>query len=168
MIIAETAQLIIREFTTGDTSFIIELVNTPSWIRYIGERNIKTDEDALAYLEKGPMKSYAENGFGLYCVELKLVNVPIGMCGLIKRATLEDVDVGFAFLPAYEGKGYAYESTEAVLSYAQKIKLKRIVAITLPGNEKSIKLLRKVNMHFEKMIQFPNEAEELMLFSINL
>ncbi|MEO8086158.1 MAG: GNAT family N-acetyltransferase, partial [Bacteroidota bacterium] len=103
MIIAETAQLIIREFTTGDTSFIIELVNTPSWIRYIGERNIKTDEDALAYLEKGPMKSYAENGFGLYCVELKLVNVPIGMCGLIKRATLEDVDVGFAFLPAYEG-----------------------------------------------------------------
>ncbi|CAN5578100.1 GNAT family N-acetyltransferase [soil metagenome] len=167
MIVAETTQLIVRDFTTADTSFIIELVNTPSWIRYIGERNIKTDDDALAYLEKGPLKSYTENGFGLYCVDLKEGNVPIGMCGLIKRVTLEDVDVGFAFLPAYEGKGHAFESTAAVLSHAQKLGLKRIVAITLPDNEKSIKLLKKVNMHFERMIQFPNEKEELMLFSIN-
>ncbi len=167
MIIFETTRLQIREFTQADTSFIIELVNTPSWIRYIGERNIKSDADAQSYLEKGPMKSYAENGFGLYCVELKEGTIPIGMCGLIKRETLQDVDIGFAFLPAYETKGYAFESSEAMLAHARKLKLERIVAITLTDNKKSIRLLEKLNMKFERMIQFPNEKDELMFFAIN-
>lgn len=168
MIITETPRLIIREFTSEDSAFIIELLNTPSWLRYIGDRKVKNIDDAQAYLLKGPMKGYKEHGFGLNCVVLKDGNIPIGMCGLIKRDTLDDVDIGFAFLPQYEGKGYAMESTIPVLEQAKKLDLKRVVAITLPDNERSIRLLKGVNMHFEKMIQFPDDKEELMLFSIDL
>lgn len=168
MTISETQRIEVREFSSADAAFIVELLNTPSWLRYIGDRNVKSPADALAYLEKGPMKSYKVHGFGLYCVVLKDGNIPIGMCGLIKRDTLEDVDIGFAFLPQYEGKGYAMESTISVLEQAKKLDLKRVVAITLPDNERSIRLLKNVNMNFEKMIQFPDDKEELMLFSIDL
>lgn len=168
MIITETPRLIIREFTNADGEFIIELLNTASWLKYIGDRKVKNIEDAQAYLSKGPMKGYKEYGFGLNCVVLKEGNLPIGMCGLIKRETLQDVDIGFAFLPQYEGKGYARESTMAVLDQAKQLELKRLVAITLPDNERSIRLLESVNMHFEKMIQFPDEKEKLMLFAIEL
>ncbi len=168
MIIAKTKRLIIRAFNAGDSEFILELVNTPSWLKYIGDRNISTVEDACHYLEKGPVKSYSMHGFGLYCVVLQEGSIPVGMCGLIKRETLDDVDIGFAFLPQYEGKGFATESTKAVLDVAKKINLKRIVAITLPENERSIRLLKSVNMNFEKMIQFPDDKKELMLFSIDL
>ncbi len=166
--VSETPRLVIREFNPGDCVFIVELLNTSSWLKYIGDKNVKNGEDALLYLEKGPMKSYKELGFGLFCVVLKDGKIPIGMCGLIKRDTLDDVDIGFAFLPQYEGNGYAMESTVSVLSHAKKLSLKRIVAITLSDNERSIKLLKSVNMNFEKMIKFPNSEEELMLFSINL
>ena len=168
MIISETSRLEIREFTSSDADFILELLNTPSWLKYIGDRKVYNVDDAVNYLEKGPMKSYTENGFGLYCVVLKDSNISVGMCGLIKRETLEDVDIGFAFLPQYEGKGFASESTNAVLDIAKKINLKRIVAITLPENDRSIKLLKSVNMNFEKRIRFPDDKEELMLFSIDL
>ena len=168
MNISDSGRLIIREFTKDDSEFILELVNTPSWLKYIGDRNIKNIDDAINYLEKGPLKSYTEHGFGLYCVLLKEGNIRAGMCGLIKRETLDDIDIGFAFLPQFEGKGIACESTKAVLDFAKKINLKRIVAITLPKNERSIRLLKSVNMNFEKMIQLPGDKEELMLFSIEL
>jgi len=167
MIISETDRLIIQEFTTGDTAFIVALVNTPSWIRYIGERNIKSTEDAMNYLVNGPLKSYREHGFGLYLVKLKNENIPVGMCGLIKRETLDDVDIGFAFLPEHEKKGYAFESAMAVMEKAQSLGLQRIVAITMNENERSIRLLEKIKMKFEKMIVMPGGNEELMLFSIN-
>lgn len=166
MIIAETPRLTIREFSAGDAPFILELVNTPSWLKYIGDRNIRSVEDAEKYLVNGPMKSYLKNGFGLSLVSLKEGNLPVGMCGLIRRDNLEDVDIGFAFLPAHERKGYGLESAQAMLAYAESAGLKRVVAITLPENEPSIMLLKKLDMRFEKMIRFANEDKELMLFSI--
>jgi ribosomal-protein-alanine N-acetyltransferase len=167
-IIAETERLIVSEFTLEDAAFIRQLVNTPTWLENIGERNVKTDKDAKKYIEKGPMKSYLEHGFGLYKVGLKENNFPIGMCGLIKRETLKDVDIGFAFLPEYEGKGYAFESAVAVLNHARHLKLERIVAITLPSNTKSANLLKKLNMRFESAIHFQGEEKELMLYSVEL
>jgi len=165
--IAETERLLITEFTFEDAAFIQELVNTPTWLENIGERNVKSEKDAKRYIENGPVKSYNEHGFGLYKVALKDNNFPIGMCGLIKRDTLEDVDIGFAFLPAYEGKGYGFESASAVLNFARSLKMEKVVAITLPSNVKSINLLKKLNMQFEHRIQFQGEEKELMLYSIN-
>jgi RimJ/RimL family protein N-acetyltransferase len=166
--IAKTERLIISEFTFDDAAFIMELVNTPTWLENIGERNVKSEKDAKKYLENGPIKSYADHGFGLYRVGLIENNLPIGMCGLIKREMLKDVDIGFAFLPAYESKGYGFESAIAVLNFAKQIKLQRIVAITLPSNFKSVNLLKKLNMQFENPIHFQGEEKELMLYSIQL
>ena len=167
MLIAETQRLLLQEFTPDDADFIIELLNTPAWLQYIGDRKVKSRTDAVVYLANGPIKSYVEHGFGLYLVKLKHYGASIGMCGLIKRATLEDADIGFALLPQFEGKGYGFEAASATLSYAKTIKKKRIVAITLPENESSIKLLKKIGMHFERMVSFPGEDKELMLFAIN-
>src|SRR6201986_3267525 len=117
--ILETERLRVREFTLNDAAFIIELVNSPGWLKYIGDRNIKTDDKAKEYLQNGPLKSYAENGFGLSMVELKSDGTPVGMCGIIKRVALEHADIGFAFLPQYMGKGYAYEIASATLLFAK-------------------------------------------------
>lgn len=167
-IISETERLIISEFTFDDAAFIQELVNTPTWIENIGERNVKSEKDAKRYIENGPVKSYNEHGFGLYKVSMKENNLPIGMCGLIKRDTLQDVDIGFAFLPAYEGKGYAFEAAAATMNFARSLKLPKVVAITLPTNIKSVNLLKKLNMKFENRIHFQGEEKELMLYSVDL
>jgi len=165
MIILETDRLILREFDTNDAAFILILLNNPTWLQYIGDRNIKTMDDARNYLLNGPMKSYEVNGFGLSMVEIKEDKTPIGMCGLIKRETLEHADIGFALLPEYAGKGYGYEIANATMAYAKnKLKLEKIVAITSTDNEYSIKLLNKIGLNFEKMIRF-DPTEDLMLFS---
>jgi len=165
MNILETARLALREFTLQDAAFIIELVNTPGWIAFIGDRNIHTREAAEAYLANGPLKSYANNGFGLSLVALKESGVPIGMCGLIKRDTLEHVDIGFAFLPAFEGNGYGYEIASATLQYAREtLQLPKIVAITVPYNERSIRLLEKIGLVFDKKIIPPGDDEELLYY----
>jgi len=166
MITLETERLILREFTFGDAEFIISLLNSPGWLQFIGDRNVKTIDDAKNYLLNGPMKSYSENGFGLSMVETKNGHTPIGMCGLIKRVTLEDIDIGFAFLPEFAGKGYAYEIASAMMAHAKNILgINKIVAITVEDNEHSIKLLNKIGLKFEKRIQFPEDEEVLMLFS---
>src|SRR5687767_3229567 len=113
--ILETERLRLREFTLNDTAFIIELLNSPGWLKYIGERNVKTEEQAINYLQNGPMKSYLENGYGLSMVEKKVDDTPIGMCGIIRRETLDNPDIGFAFLPGYEAQGHGYEIASAVL-----------------------------------------------------
>jgi RimJ/RimL family protein N-acetyltransferase len=162
--ILETERLRLREFTIDDAGFIIELVNSPGWLANIGDRNIKTPEQAKEYLETGPLKSYKINGFGLSLVELKEGKVAIGMCGVLKRDSLENPDIGFALLPAYMNKGYAFEIANATMSYARDIlKLSRINAITIPGNKPSIKLLEKIGFNFIKMTSSPS-GEELMLF----
>jgi [ribosomal protein S5]-alanine N-acetyltransferase len=129
--ILQTNRLILRQFTTDDAAFIVELLNSPGWIQYIGDRNIKTEEQAKVYLENGPIKSYEKNGFGLSLVAL-LDGTPIGMCGIIRRDTLDYPDIGFAFLPKFVGMGYAYEIADATMQQAKEIwNLPTILGITL-------------------------------------
>jgi len=164
--ILETERLRLRKFTLDDTDFIIRLLNSPGWLEFIGDRNVKTKKEAEAYLINGPMKSYEVNGYGLCMVEIKDHNTPIGMCGIINRANMEGQDIGFAFLTEYIGLGYGYEIASATLDYAMnELKLPRVLAITLPTNKPSIKLLEKIGLRFQKNFTFPDEIEELMLFS---
>ena len=161
----ETERLLLREFTTDDTAFILELVNSAGWLQYIGDRNIKSVEQAKAYLENGPIKSYRENGFGLCLVERKDDAKAIGMCGLLKREYLDTPDMGFAFLPEFNGNGYAYEIANATVEYAKnKLKISTVSAIAMANNEKSIRLLEKMGFSFKKTIFLPTGKEELQLY----
>ncbi|HWJ90667.1 MAG TPA: GNAT family N-acetyltransferase [Flavisolibacter sp.] len=163
--ILETERLILREFSLTDAEFIIELLNSPGWLRFIGDRNVKSTADAEKYLTNGPMKSYKENGFGLSLVERKADGAKIGMCGIIKRANLEYPDIGFAFLPGAGGKGYAFEIARATLEYARnRLQLPKICAITLEENERSIRLLEKLGLRFVRTMRFENSQEELQLY----
>lgn len=160
-----TDRLTIREFVPEDAAFIFELLNTPTWIQFIGDRNIKTLADAHDYIVDKMMPNYVSQGFGFYAVALKESAIVIGMCGLIKRDGLDDIDIGFAFLPAYEGKGYAYESSLAILNLANHtLGIQRIAAITTKDNIHSIRLLEKLGLVFERHIYLPADPEELMLF----
>lgn len=169
MKILETDRLVIRHLTTDDTAFILELLNEPSFIQNIGDRNVRTEEDAKKYLLNGPLESYDKNGFGLFMVELKDTSKPIGMCGLIKRDNLPDVDVGFAFLPKYWMKGYAFESATAVLKFAKEsVGLKRVLGIVNPENAASIRVLEKLGLKFESMVKMPQDNFEIKLFAADL
>jgi RimJ/RimL family protein N-acetyltransferase len=162
----ETERLLLRQFTLADTDFIIELVNSPGWLQFIGDRNIKTEADAQKYLLNGPLKSYELNGYGLSMVELKEDKIPVGMCGIIKRDTLDHPDIGFAFLPAFTGKGYAVEIAAATIQYAKEIlELHPILAITVPDNHASIKLLERIGLRFVKAFYMPGDPDQLFLFS---
>jgi len=163
--ILETDRLILRQLSIEDDAFILELVNDPLWLRFIGDRGVRTLEDARNYLVNGPLAMYERAGFGLYLVERTSDGVSLGMCGLIKRDGLDDVDIGFAFLPEFRTQGYAYESAAAIMLYGRSILgLKRIVAITSLDNERSAHLLEKLGFTFEKMIQLPDDCETLKLF----
>jgi RimJ/RimL family protein N-acetyltransferase len=120
LIVLETERLILRQLTIDDAEFICEQVNDPSWLRYIGDKGVRHLDDARQYILNGPVESYERNGFGLYLVGLKASGTPMGMCGLVKRATLPEPDIGFAFRPDYWSKGYAFESAAAVMSYAKE------------------------------------------------
>lgn len=166
--ILETQNLNISKFQISDSPFILELLNTPSWLKYIGDKNVKNLGDAHQYLLNGPIKSYEENDFGLWKVTLKEGDISIGMCGLVNRPTLEDVDIGFAMLPEFSGKGYGFESASATLAFAKnELNLKKIVAITMEENVYSQKLLQKIGLRFEQNVKFSEEGEELMLFGID-
>jgi RimJ/RimL family protein N-acetyltransferase len=163
--IVETDRLILREFNSTDTLFIVELLNSPGWLQFIGDRNVKTEEAAKNYLLNGPIKSYKENGFGLCLVETKEGHIPIGMCGILKRDTLPNPDIGFAFLPEYNGMGYAFEMAKATLNHAiNQLRLPLISAITIANNSRSIRLLEKIGLSYHKVIVFPGSEEELLLF----
>jgi len=167
--ILETERLSLRHLSTDDAPFILELLNDPSFIKNIGDRGVRTMPDAEAYILKGPAVSYEKNGFGLYLVILKETGESIGICGLIKRDTLDDVDIGYAFLPKFWSKGYAVESAIAVMGYGQKVMgLKRILAITIPENQGSIHVLEKIGFTFEKMVKLAGDEPELMLFASNV
>lgn len=166
--VMETERLILREFILDDAEFIIRLLNSPGWLKYIGTRNISTTDDAEKYITEKIRASYQKNGFGFYLVQTKSNDTSIGMCGMVKREGLDDVDIGFALLPEYEGKGYAYEAAAATMSHARdKVKLKRIAAITVPYNTSSKKLLEKIGLKHEKMIKLHGDKEELMLYGLN-
>ena len=165
MKILETERLILREMNLDDDEFIFELVNEPAFIRNIGDKGVRTLEDARDYILTGPVASYAKPGFGLYVVELAETGAAIGICGLLKRDALEDVDIGFAFLEKFWGKGFAYESAAAVMEYGRNVLgIKRIVAITSPDNEGSIRVLGKLGLRFDKMIRMPGSDEDTRFF----
>ncbi len=162
--VLDTNRLLLREFTLEDTLFIVQLLNTPGWLQFIGDRNVKNEAQAIAYLENGPLKSYRDNGYGLYAVIRKQDNLCIGMCGILRRDTLEYPDIGFAFLPEYMGKGYAFEAASVTLEYAQQLQLPTICAITHPANNASIKLLEKIGLSFINSIRYPQTDETLLLY----
>ena len=169
MTVLETERLLLRQLSTEDANFILELLNEPSFIRNIGDRGVRTIDDANSYILNGPVASYAKNGFGLYLVRLKETNESIGMCGLIKRDTLEDVDIGYAFLPRFWSKGYAVEAARATKEYAKNVVgLSRIIAIVDPENEGSIRVLEKIGLKFEKTIKFSEDDIELKLFGASI
>lgn len=168
--IAETNRLIISKLTLEDASFILELTNTPHFIKYVGNKNLKTLEDAKNYLKEGTLKSYKNFGFGFYKLQLKQEqNKTIGTCGLVKREQLDHVDIGFAMLPGYEGKGFGLEASKEILKLAKNtFKLTRILAMTLPTNLNSIKLLEKLGLTYEKRVKPFEDDEELLLFAKDL
>ncbi|WP_264737385.1 GNAT family N-acetyltransferase [Cytobacillus firmus] len=164
MKVLETDRLTLRWLTPEDAVFILELLNEPAWIRYIGDKGVRTLEDAKNYIVTGPMQMYSQLGFGLFMVERKEGNTPIGMCGLIKRDTLDNVDIGFAFLSRYQTQGYGFESASAALKYGHdQLDLKRILAITSLENHASSRLLEKIGMKYEGTIIL--DKEELKLFA---
>lgn len=163
--ILETERLTFREFRYADAEFIITLLNTSSWQKFIGDKNVHSIDDAAHYLVDGPLKSYCENGFGLWLVLLKDSTNPIGMCGLLKRDYLENEDIGFALLPDYECLGYGFEMSSASIMHSKNIlQTESVVAITDTDNASSIILLNKLGLHFEKKVNSA-EGDEVLLFS---
>jgi RimJ/RimL family protein N-acetyltransferase len=168
MKVLETDRLTLRHLTTDDAAFILELVNEPSFIRYIGDKQVRTLDDARAYVLNGPVKSYETYGFGLNLVGLKSDSTPIGMCGLLQRDTLPDPDIGFAFLPAYWKQGYAFEAAAAVMKHARgTLGIEQVLAITSLDNEASAKLLGKIGFRFDRVMKLSEDAAEVKLFTTN-
>jgi RimJ/RimL family protein N-acetyltransferase len=162
----QTARLSLRRLAFDDAPFILRLLNEPSWLRFIGDKGVRTLEDAERYLREGPMAMYERTGYGLLRVALR-TGVPIGLCGLIKRDTLADVDIGFALLPEYWRGGYAFEAARAVLDFGlSDLALARIVAITAPDNARSIRLLERLGLAFEANVRLAGADEEIALYAI--
>lgn len=169
VLVLETDRLTLRRLSTDDAPFIVELLNEPSFLRYIGDKGVRTEADACRYLEAGPLASYERFGFGLYQVDLKESGEPIGMCGLLKRDWLQDADIGFAFLPQFWAKGYAFEAATGVLVHARDaLGLERVVAITSPDNVASMALLAKLGFRFERMAHASEKETEVRLFARDL
>ena len=166
MTVLETDRLILRRLTLEDAPFIYELVNEPSWLRFIGDRGVRTLDDARAYIRKGPIAMYETFGFGLYAIQRKPDGAPMGLCGLIKRDFLTDFDLGFAFLPSFRGQGYAREAAAAVLIHAKEVgNLARVAAITSLDNERSIKLLESLGFRFDEVIKLSGKDPGTRLFT---
>jgi RimJ/RimL family protein N-acetyltransferase len=166
--ILETARLRLRSATPDDAAFYFELVNDPAFIEHIGDRGIRTLDQAREALLAGPIAMQETRGHSLYVAELKEGGAPIGMCGLIKRDTLDEIDLGYAYLPAWRGHGYAWEAARAVLDFAPTLGIRRLLAITSPNNIASNGLLRKLGMRFERFIHLVPEDAGTNLYSIEL
>lgn len=164
-----TERLTLRELTPEDAPFILELLNDPDFIRYIGDRGVRTRDDARGYITNGPVKSYAANGFGLLRVALTSDDTPVGMCGLIRRAGLPEPDIGFAYLAVHRGQGYATEAAAAVLDHARSVLgIKRVLGITTRDNDRSGNVLRKIGLRNAGEVTLPDDDEALTLYAIDL
>jgi ribosomal-protein-alanine N-acetyltransferase len=166
VVVVETPRLQLGQLTFDHAPFIFELVNEPGWLRFIGDKGVRNLDDARGYLRTGPMASYQRFGFGLYAVSLKEDGTLLGMCGLLKRDTLPDVDIGFAFLQRHQGRGYAHEAAAGMIAHArERLGLKRILAITTIDNDSSANVLGKIGMRFHSMVPSNGEAD-LRLFEL--
>lgn len=164
----ETERLLLKPTTNDDAEFIFELLNTPKWLKFIGDRNIQTIEDAIAYIEQRIRPQQINLGYSNYTVIRKKDGAKIGSCGLYDRQELEGIDLGFAFLPSFEKKGYGFESANKLLDAAiYSFHLKQISAITSKHNVDSQKLLTKIGLKHIENIVLPQSSEEIMLFRIN-
>lgn len=163
--VIETDRLLLRELVTEDAPFILRLLNEPSWLRHIGDKQVHSLEDAERYINDGPRTSYYENGFGLYLVTIRTNEIPVGVCGLLKRKTLEHPDIGFALLPEYWGQGYAFEAARGVMNHVTvQMRMPRVAGITKADNSASIKLLQRLGMRLEGTVKLNELEPELLLF----
>lgn len=164
-----TARLNIRPMGPEDADFLLELLNDPDFIRHIGDKGVRTTDDARRYVQGGPVASYGRNGFGLCRVELKDGGDSIGICGLLRREGLEDPDVGFALLPRYRSQGYAFEAASAAIADGRdRLSLRRLLAITSPDNAASIRLLHRLGFSFERVVRLLEAEPEVKVFALAL
>ena len=165
----QTPRLELVPFSHADAEFILSLLNSPGWVRYIGDRNIHTTEAAIAYLDSGPLKSYREHGYGLMRVDLKASGRPIGMCGLLRRPELDGPDIGFAFLPEYHRQGYAMEAARRVIAFArEQLRIPELLAIVQADNAASIGLLQTLGFVYDKVVISGVKREELQRYRLPL
>lgn len=163
MSVLETPRLAMRRLVASDAPFMLGLLNDPAWIRHIGDRGVRTVEGAREYLETRIISMYERLGFGLWMVEHRLEGRPMGICGLVKRDTLPDVDLGFAFMPQYRGLGYAYESALAVREHAMgALGLPRLLAITSPVNFDSARLLGRLGFALESEMPWAGDEKDVV------
>lgn len=163
-VVVETPRLILRELAVEDADFLVRLLNDPDWLANIGDRGVRSVEDAIEYLYKWPFPMY-EKQLGIWLIVRLEDQVKIGVCGLIKRDGLEDVDIGFALLPEYRGSGYAFEASEGAIRFGREtLGLNRIAGIVSPGNRASIRLLEKLGMRYVGPVVLPNNSEEVSLY----
>jgi len=163
--VTETPRLRLRHLASADAPFILELLNDPDFLSNVGDRGVRNLHDAWRYIESGPVASHRRPGFGLCAVELKAAAAAIGLCGLLRRNTHPDVEIGFALLPRFRHHGYALEAAQAALRLGtQVLGLERIVAITAPGNSDSIRILETLGLKFERMVNFSDDGRESRLF----
>jgi [ribosomal protein S5]-alanine N-acetyltransferase len=166
MTVLETERLLLRRFTASpsEAEFVLQLVNEPSYLQNIGDKGVRTLEQATTYLLEGPIKSYQLNGHGLYLVLLKDSLQPVGSCGLLKRDQFPDADLGYAFLPEFWSQGFAFEAASAVVDYGKRsLKLPKIIALVAPANSASIKLLKKLGFTYSEQVKMePSGADAAM------
>ncbi len=169
MTVLETERLILRELVPDDAPFMLELLNDPAYILNIADRGVRDVEGARRYLEERWRASYAEHGFGLWVVVHRETGASTGLCGLVRRDGLDDVDIGYAFLPAFRGRGFALESALGVKAHARDVVgLTRLVAIVTPGNTRSIQVLERLGMRFERTLRLPGDASDVALYATEL
>ncbi len=169
VMVLETERLFLRQLTPDDDAFILELLNEPGFLENIGDRQVRNLEGARRYVADGPAASYVQHGFGLWWVGLKDTAEPVGICGLIKRDALDHPDIGYAFLARFSGRGFASEAGAAVLDYGRRaLGLARIVAITKPDNDGSIRVLEKIGLKFDGMVTLPDHGGESRYFVSDL
>ena len=164
--ITESERLILREIEQADGEFILELLNDPAWIRFVGDRNLRSVADAHEFIRTRFEPAYREHGIGLWLVLEKATGASIGICGLVNRAGMDDIDLGYALLPQHRGQGYAFEAASASLQYGyDRLGLSRIVAMTSPQNTSSCGLLERLGFQYERRVVLPGEQEELLLYA---
>ena len=167
--VLDTERLTLRRMTEDDAPHVLELLNEPSFIANIGDRGVRTLDDARRYVRDGPQASYDRHGFGLWLVVLRADDAPIGICGLLKRDALDDVDVGFALLPRYWSRGYAHEAAAASIAYGQAaFGLTRVAAVVQPHNAASIRVLEKLGMTYERTTKLSDDGHDVMLYARDL
>ena len=165
----QTPRLSLRRLEFDDSEFLVGLLNQPSFLANIGDRGVRNVEDAHRYLREGPMAMYEKFGFGLWHVSSRADGAPMGMCGLLRRDILPDVDIGYAFLPEYWGKGFAFEAAEATVAHAaRKFGLERVIAVVSEGNDGSIRVIEKLGMKVERMVSMRPDEPDVRLYGRSL